>query len=116
MSKRFSEEEAVKRMQAANFQPLEAYPGAGKSWKCECTVCGNTVSPRLSTVQMGIGCVFCAGLAKISIEEARDIFARANLEPIGEFKNSRSPWKSICLNCNNEVSPSVYYVKNNGSG
>jgi len=116
VSKRFSDEEAVKRMQAANFQPLEAYPGAGKSWKCECTVCGNTVSPRLSTVQRGIGCVFCAGLAKISIEEAKDIFARANLEPIGEFKNSRSPWQSICLNCKNEVSPSVHYVKNSGSG
>jgi hypothetical protein len=27
VSKRFSGEEAVKRIEAANFQPLEAYPG-----------------------------------------------------------------------------------------
>lgn len=116
MSKRFSDEEAAQKMRAANFSPLEDYPGAGKSWKCKCLVCGNTVSPRLSTVQMGVGCVYCAGLAKISIEEAKEIFVHANLEPIGVYKNSKSPWKSICKVCSNEVSPSVYYVKATGSG
>ncbi len=116
MSKRFSDEEAAQKMKDANFLPLESYPGAGKAWKCKCLACGNTVSPRLSTVQMGVGCAHCAGLAKISQEEAHEIFSHANLEPIGTYKNSKSPWRSICKICKNEVSPSVYYVKANGTG
>ncbi len=116
MSKRKSPEEARATMLAANFEPLEDYPGAGKSWKCKCLVCKNIVTPRLSTVQMGIGCAHCAGLAKIPLQEAMAIFEKANLQPIGEYKNARSPWKSVCKVCNHETSSSVSYVKKHGSG
>ena len=116
MSRRKSAEEAEAIMRSANFTPLEEYPGAGKAWKCRCDICKKEVSPRLSTVQMGVGCVSCAGLSKITLAEAIAIFEAANLQPTGEYKNSRSPWSAVCKTCNQEVSPSVYYVKRNRSG
>ena len=116
MTKRKTPEDAALIMSAANFTPLEEYPGAGRAWKCRCEVCKSVVTPRLSTVQMGVGCASCAGLAKISPEEARAIFESANLQPIGKYRNSRAKWQAICKICNATVSPSVSYVKKNKSG
>jgi hypothetical protein len=65
---------------------------------------------------MGAGCVHCAGLAKITLDEAIAIFEAADLLPIGEYKNSKTPWKAQCKKCKRVVTPSVYYVKSNGNG
>lgn len=53
-------EQAVERMNAAGFDPLEPYANAVTKWKCRCTTCGETVFPTLSGVTSGRGCRNCA--------------------------------------------------------
>lgn len=53
MSRLKSPEGAEAIMWAANFTPLQDYPGAEKAWKCRCDTYGKEVASRLSTVQMG---------------------------------------------------------------
>jgi hypothetical protein len=53
--------EAVKVMKKAKLQTLVPYPGAGKPWLCKCSKCGKEITPRYSSVRMGIGgCKYCA--------------------------------------------------------
>lgn len=98
-------------MRAANFEPLEDYPGAGVNWKCRCLKCGNEVSPRLSSIKRGGGCVYCAGLAKVTAEEALAIMQSANIEPLTRFPGYREKWKSKCLRCERVIHPSAASVK-----
>jgi len=116
MTKKLSLNEAAKIMRAANFEPQESYPGAGKRWKCICTICQNEVTPRLSTVQNGIGCVYCAGLAKVSEEEAIRILIKAHIRPLVEFPGYRKKWKSRCMVCEREITPTAASVKLRGKG
>jgi recombinational DNA repair protein (RecF pathway) len=53
--------EAAGVMKKNKLEPLVSYPGAGKPWLCKCLKCGKEVTPRYSTVNMGIGgCKYCA--------------------------------------------------------
>jgi hypothetical protein len=53
-------EQAVERMNAAGFDPLESYVNAVSKWKCRCTTCGETVFPTLDGATSGRGCRNCA--------------------------------------------------------
>lgn len=48
---------------------------------------------------------------KYSDDEARKILLVAGLQPLVPYVSSASPWKSICLNCGKEVSPSLNSVQ-----
>ena len=111
MSKRLSDAEAERLMLAANFKPLVSYPGAGVNWKCNCMKCGNEVSPRLASIKRGGGCVYCAGLAKVTDTEAVAILRKANIEPLEEFPGYQQKWKSKCLVCLKEIYPTAATVK-----
>ena len=115
MSKRISETEAKHLMLAANLKPLVPYPGAGVNWKCKCLKCGNEVSPRLASIKRGGGCVYCAGLGKVTPSEAVEILREAQIEPLVGFPGYRKKWKAKCLKCLNEISPSAASVKS-GTG
>ncbi|MFI7359742.1 hypothetical protein ACIBTP_38150 [Streptomyces avidinii] len=59
-------EEAVAVMRKAGVEPLESYPGrVDVPWRCRCTVCGNTGTPRLAGIRnRGRGACWFCGLNK----------------------------------------------------
>lgn len=116
MSHKIPEAEAVELMLAKNLRPLESYPGRAKPWRCECLICKHIVTPRLASIRLGQGgCVYCAGKATISEEEAREILKCASLRPLEPYKGSRIGWKSECVNCGRVSTPRVDTVKNRGA-
>lgn len=54
------DEDAKNLMRMSGLEPLIAYPGARKEWKCRCQGCGAIVSPRYDNVRSGQGgCSSC---------------------------------------------------------
>ena len=110
----FTEQEAVEYMLNQNLQPLEKYVNALTAWKCKCLKCGHFTSPKLGAIRGGQGpCIYCAG-KKVDPREAEDIMLRANLRPLEQFNTVRTPWKSLCLSCQNIVFPRLASVIKNG--
>lgn len=62
---------AAELMRSAYLEPLQAYPGSNKQWKCRCMKCKNIVSPCYSTIQRGNGgCRWCRDSGFKSFREA----------------------------------------------
>lgn len=103
LARRNDAAEAVAFMRAANLEPLEDYRGSGVPWRCKCLICGNEVTPRLTSVQRGQGgCKFCSGKA---IDEPRVVEALAamgyvTLEPI---VSSKTRLRVHCRKCEQDV-------------
>ena len=116
MGKRLSNEEATKIMEAAGLKPIVPYDSSATPWLSLCNTCKREVSPTLNAIHQGkSSCKYCSG-NKIDTKEALEIFARSGLEPLEEFKNGSTPWKSRCLKCGSTVSPSLKTVKRHGRG
>jgi formylmethanofuran dehydrogenase subunit E len=90
------------------------YPGSGKPWKGTCNTCGETVSPRLSSIQKGASaCVACGHVASAKArmrpeEEAREIAtANGKYTPDADvpYPGLHTPWKGTCNTCDGTVSP-----------
>jgi hypothetical protein len=92
-------------MKSAGLSPLFPYPGASTPWESTCNKCKKFVAPTFSAVKNGAGCGYCAG-NRIDEDDARKAFTRALLEPLEEYVNASTPWKSKCHKCGNVVSPS----------
>ncbi len=111
MSRKLTFEEAAKIMRAAKLEPIDDYPGAGVNWRCRCLKCGNEVSPRLASIKRGGGCVYCAGLGKVTETQAEAILLNANIEPLEKFPGYQKKWKAKCLKCLKEIYPTAASVK-----
>ncbi len=114
-------DDVMKIIKTARLKPLVTFPGAKKPWKCECLICGGTVSPTFSSVKQGGGCKFCArkkvGLKNRTNEmEAVKIMRAAGLKPLESFVNSGTPWKCRCMKCKNVVTPRLSMVRSKKSG
>jgi hypothetical protein len=46
-------------MLAAGMEPLEPYPGSTVRWRCRCVTCGSEITPSLTSVRGGPGCIEC---------------------------------------------------------
>jgi len=53
---------------------------------------------------------------KIEQTVAINMMLEANLKPIEPYVNMQTPWRSICLNCNSEVSPKLVAIKTHKGG
>jgi hypothetical protein len=97
-----------------NLQPLEDYVNALTAWRAKCLKCGHIVSPKLGAINGGQGpCIYCAG-KKVDPKKAKEIMLAADLKPLEPFKTVRRPWKSLCLVCENVVTPRLASVIKNG--
>lgn len=109
-----TKDKAIAIMLKNNLQPLEEYVNALTAWRAKCLKCGQIVSPKLGAISGGQGpCVYCAG-KKVDLEYAIEIMLSANLKPLEPFKTVRRPWKSLCLVCENVVTPRLASVIKNG--
>lgn len=115
-------EDAVAMMRAAGLEPLEPYRNVDVPWRARCTVCGNEVAPRLNSIRAGRGCLFC-GQARTGMKrrtdatEAEAVMREAGLEPLEAYPGSSKPWRSRCMVCGHEVTPTLTNVrKGHGCG
>jgi hypothetical protein len=83
----------------AGVEMIGNFDGVATPTLCRCLKCGNEVPPRLNSLRNGNGaCLICSGKAPVDAEVAREEFAEAGVEMIGEFKGTMKP--TLCR-CNN---------------
>lgn len=116
MSRRVDPKKAEKVMLRVGLQPIQPFSRSHDNWRCKCLKCKRIVSPRYHDVrQDGSGCGYCSGNL-VDPKDAVKIMLKAQLKPLEPYKNSKTPWKSKCLNCGHIASPSYGHVKQHGSG
>ena len=98
------------------YTPQEKFAGAKNGWKSIHQKCGKIVFPTYSTLQQGGGgCKFCA---RVYVEpaDAIKLFNSRGLEPIDNYQNSATPWRSIHTQCGRVVSPSYASIYSGQGG
>lgn len=124
LARRIPEDEAVAVMRAVGLEPLAPYPGDCQApWRSRCGMCGEVVSPGVSTVKArGRSCWRCAiarrGLAR-RLPEADAIASMraADLEPLDPYPGSALvPWRCRCLTCGGEVRPRLGDIRSKKQG
>jgi formylmethanofuran dehydrogenase subunit E len=118
---RYTEEEARAIAIAGGYTPDEgaSYPGMLKPWKGTCNTCDKTIFPRLSGIQGGSrACKYCAGWAKKTEEEAREIAIDNGFTPDADapYPGMLKPWKGTCNTCDETVSPNLANIQRQGRG
>lgn len=116
--------EVAEVMRAAGFEPLVPYPGlASVAWECRCLRCGGVTLPRLGRARRGLAkCQHCSRqeVRARKIAERLDylltIMRDAGLEPLDPFVATSKKWRSRCLRCSREVSPTFDSVKVSRTG
>jgi len=110
--------EARKKMLLAKLEPLVAYPGSDIGWLCRCMKCKREVTPAYGSIRDGQGgCKWCKGIsASVDPVIAVQALLLLQIQPLEPFKTSHSKWKSRCLRCENEISPSYHDIKQGSGG
>ena len=87
-------EEARAVIEAADYEPQEAYPGPGKNWRVRCVRCGRSRTVEARTVAAGRrpcrGCV---------AKTANADLAALDLQPAEEYPGATSHWAVTCQVC-----------------
>ena len=111
-------QEARKKMIKAKLEPLVAYPGSDIGWLCRCMKCNREVTPTYGGIRTGQGgCKWCKDRnPHVEPSFAVQLLIQNNIQPLEPFKNSHSKWKSRCLRCEREVSPSYHDIKQGSGG
>jgi recombinational DNA repair protein (RecF pathway) len=108
-------QDAMKLMKEKRLLPLVPYPGSAEAWKSQCLICGRQVTPRLANLKNGHGgCLNCAGKF-VDPTDAVVVMNESDLEPLEPYPGRHTPWKSRCLKCKREVTP-TYGSVSRGSG
>lgn len=112
--RRVDETDVRNYFKKSGYEPIGPYPGTKQKWKARHKPCGSVVYPEYSKVKQGRGCPVCSGNLRVSEANARKLFLKNYLSPIGPFVNSQTPWKSKCLKCGKTVNPNYSKVKARG--
>ena len=102
----------------AGLEPLEPFTNAQTPWKSKHLQCGEIVSPLFITVSKGgSGCVRCNSVSagekyRMPVKVAIEIMHQAEMEPLEEYINANTRWKSKCLKCKSTIYPTLANVKN----
>jgi hypothetical protein len=109
------EKDVRKIYKTAGFEPIGRYPGKTRTlWKAKHKKCGVVSSPSFQAVKRGGGCRTCSGTLRVTESQARSLFLKNNLEPIGTYVDTMTPWESKCLKCKKKVSPNYNKVRLRG--
>jgi len=117
ISQRKTQEAVDKLLKKSSLRRIGKYQSIAKPLRCECLVCGSSVSPRVSDLQRGVGgCRLCSRQKtskSLTIKEvdAVQTMLIANLEPQEPYFRARLPWKCKCLRCGTMVFPTLSDVK-----
>ena len=109
-------DEGIELLKKNNFKPLMDFPGGSKSWKVFHEPCGTNQEVFATYLrQGGKGCRSCSVTKPITSSQAKKLFKSRGFKPLEEFKNARTPLRSIHNVCGNVVSP-TYSSLRSGSG
>ena len=108
-------------MRARGLEPLGAFPGTARPWRCRCTDCGRYVEPRYATVAKGAGCRHCGNertrkALTLDAEQAAKVMRDSGVEPLEPYPGAREPWACRCTGCGREVSPRYTDVRRGHAG
>ena len=97
---RISPAQAVARLDALGFDPLEPYPGTvGAKWRAKCRNCGRE---SMKTGSSKGRCTFCTPRKKRSItsDRAAAVARQVGFVPVEEWHGGyHEPWLVRCLTC-----------------
>ena len=109
-------------MKTANLEPLDDFVLSNAKWKCRCMKCGKIVFPQYDSIKAGSGgCMDCArksqGINSRKNESlvVAEMLSR-NLQPLEPYPGAMKPWRSICLDCNHEISPRYAHIQQGRKG
>ena len=99
----------------AGLKAIGKYPGANKAWDAQCTSCGRRVTRSLARIKAGrYACPYCSG-RKLTNADATKILRAAGARPLEKYVSIYAKWKSQCLTCFREISPSLANVRDGHS-
>ena len=113
--------EAADVMRARGLDPVGAFPGAARPWRCKCLRCGRYVEPRYATVVKGAGCKYCGNertrkALSLDGDQAREVMLAAGVKPAEPYSGAGQPWRCRCLTCGREVNPRYTDVSGGHAG
>ena len=119
---RIDPQAAAAVMLKAGYKPLEPFTKSHGKWKCLHIICNEIVYPSYHGISQGQGGCFSCG-RKITADKRRltdektiEVMLNANLKPLEPYIDVHTPWKSKCLVCGKEVSPTLTNIKNGQNG
>lgn len=119
-TRRVPEAQAVREMKIKGLEPLVPYPGAGRPWRSKCAQCGRINSPRLASIRRGHqGCHSCANRGRPMVDAKtawRVMVKQGKVRPLCQYPGNNKPWRSRCLKCAAEVTPTYSSVASMGRG
>ena len=119
---RIDPQAAADLMLKAGYKPLEPYSKSHGKWKCLHISCGGIVFPSYHGISQGQGGCYKCGRNEVGKKSRSpesdmiELMLSSRLEPIEPYKDSKSPWKSRCLECSRIVSPTVSNIKKGQNG
>jgi len=114
--------EVKEKMLLAGLKTYGPYPGKDVSWKCKCLTCGITVFPTWNNIRKGQGgCGKCRYVKSARSNRTPEKVAiakmlKASLQPLEPYFNQFTPWKSICLDCDNLTFPMLANISKGQGG
>lgn len=105
--------QAIERMSAAGWEPLESYPGSHFHWRCRCTGCGSEGEPRLHDIGKTKCCRVCSGRELVTADKALEMLTAVGWRPLVPFPGPDAPWSCACVRCGHRATPS-YTIVNAG--
>jgi len=107
-----TEEEALKVLDDAGFEPIAKYVNSETPWESKCKKCGRSLSPRLHTLRgKKSGCAYC-NKVKVDPIDAVNLMISAGFTPLEPYKNSKARWKSRHEECGKIVHPQYNSIYN----
>jgi hypothetical protein len=105
-----SSEQAIQRLLRVNLDPLEPFPGNTHApWNHRCQVCGFEDNWSLNYLESNYPCRICRqDAAKAERDKSAILRMRATgAEPVVPYPGASKPWRSVCMKCGEEISPSL---------
>jgi formylmethanofuran dehydrogenase subunit E len=107
-----TQEQARKMFAKRGAAMVGEYVGNHKPVECVCDACGETIWPRYSGILRGRGaCVYCAGQAPKTQEQARAMFAKRGATMVGEYVRANDPIEATCKTCGATVWPTYNNIQ-----
>ena len=92
------------------LEPLVPFPGTQKPWKSKCLITGKVVSPTYGKVRdFGHRCIYCSRNVVDPVEAVK-LMKKSGFKTLAAYPGSNLPWKSQCLICKKETSPTYWNV------
>jgi hypothetical protein len=113
--------DAEEFMVSNGWKPVEPYPGTNTPWKSIHIACGVEGSPRMYHIQGGrVACQPCGKKSMADAQRHTDestvpIMQKAGWEPLEPYKGNKDLWKSKCMSCGREGTPTFNNVHTHGS-